>query len=456
MPLAEIPAGYRGFRLLRLKHPEYDAQIHYLVSPLQAKMNRDNGHALTMVSRLLPGANQRLLQPSPSTLIFNMAAFRRLSRHEVAAIVRDTFAQATCIANEAGRTLAPSLDFRAFTIDALGLLADTTFGDAEISALLAPIAEYQSQCGSPRSKHVWSESPVFPDYKIAPNLAAVRYGNVELRVIENYLFDPEQLRATLETVMRKSQNESQMYERIKWSDKLLNNNFDFNLRRLITNAGFYVEDEPESAWSTFEEWANRYIGALRNSHLFWHNPHAVYYLRIQHKLFEQYGYVPRYVQMPNRFQIYDNIGGKDVLFVSPLAHIVNEQVLAGRIKKLYKNYEVPDFTLRAVPAWVSTWPNRPHGDWFETFRRMCESVEAAYREKPFEVFIAACGCYGLPICDFARSQFGCSTLYIGHAAHGLFGLFPVAANQKINPEMWAEGDLGRHANVDKIDGGRYI
>jgi hypothetical protein len=119
--------------------------------PLQAKMNRDNGRALTMVLRLLPGTNETLLQQSPSTLLFNVAAFRRLSRDKIATITRDTFERAACLAREAGRTLAPNLDFRAFTFDALSLLADTTFGDIEIAALLAPIAEYQLLCGSPRS-----------------------------------------------------------------------------------------------------------------------------------------------------------------------------------------------------------------------------------------------------------------------------------------------------------------
>jgi hypothetical protein len=160
--------------------------------------------------------------------------------------------------------------------------------------------------------------------------------------------------------------------------------------------------------------------------------------------------------MPDRHQIYDSLAGKDVLFVSPLAHIVNGQVSSGRLKGLYRNYELPPFSLRAVPAWISTWPNRPHENWRETFRRMCDAVDAAHRERPFDVFIASCGCYGLPISDFARSQYGCSTLYIGHAAHTLFGLFPNPSNQAINPEMWAEGDLDRYTNVAKIDGGRYV
>jgi hypothetical protein len=411
---------------------------------------------LKMILRMLPGQDERLMRDSEQLVMFNMATFRKLPRSKQRESVQASLDIAGKLASEANRTLSPNMDFRAFTQDMIASLSAPGMGDKAVQRLISAISSYRLLCSGLKVKEDWRGSPEFPEYNIDRFPTVSRYGNVELRVIENFLLDPDGLKQALQDVVEKCSDEAEMYELVKRSAKLEHDEPDFNLRRLMTNAGFYVGSEPEFAWEVLSDWAERYISALRNSTLAWHNSHAFHYLRIQTALHEKYGTVPQYVERPSRQQIYGGMAGKEILFVSPLSHIVNDQISSGRIGMLYKNHAVPEFSARAIPAWISTWPNRPHKDWSETFGRMCDAVEASHRERPFEVFIASCGCYGLPICDFARSRFGCSTVYVGHGAHTLFGLFPNEESDEINPEMWTRGDLGRYANMDRIDGGRYI
>jgi hypothetical protein len=411
--------------------------------------------AMTLVLRVLPDINEQLVRDASGALMFNAATLRNSSEGEIRKAVRRAFGAAAEMASEAGRKFVPTVDFRAFSNDLLPLLPNREFGDDALKSMLFAISTYRARWRTERGNEVWRDGPQFPEYDMEQHPAFLRYGNVELRVIENFLLAPDDLKAAIGKITKKWQSEGEMYASSNASGTLIHDDPDWNLRRLMTNAGFYIGNDPDRAWEILTEWATGYISAICNSHLSWQNTKSLFFPRIQQSLYQRFGYVPAYVQLPGVRRLYENIKGKDILFVSPLAHIVNDQASTGRLWKLYKNYEVPSFTVRAVPAWISTWPNRPHSDWSESFSVLRDSVRAAYRERPFEVFIASCGCYGLPITDFVRSEYGCPTIYIGHQSHKLFGILPVSS-EEINPEMWAKSDLGKYENMDRIDRGRYL
>ena len=46
---------------------------------------------------------------------------------------------------------------------------------------------------------------------------------------------------------------------------------------------------------------------------------------------------------------------------------------------------------------MSIYPNRPDRGFEVSLERTLEQVDRAYRQKPFEVFTAASGDYGLPL-----------------------------------------------------------
>ncbi len=428
---------------------------------LPAGKSLDPAKYLELRLRLLPEKPERLLPDGDGVLYFNVAGFRGLTRRRSRAAVRAAFAHAQIIAANAGKILVRNFDIKSFNDDLLALIDHPDFGGDVLDQLLYAISNYRSSPESAGSAEIWTSQSTYAAYDIAKHHAAVRYGSVELRVVEDYLTDPRALRRALEGILRIAHNEKKMYAETKAPHgDLSTTDPEWNLRRLMTNSGFYFEGNLASAWETLEEWANRYISALQHSHLIWHGKHARYYWKIQRNLHERFGVVPRYIRQPGVYDFYESVQNKEVLFASPLAQLVREQAASGRLQKLYKDFEVPLFSVRTVQAWISTWPNRPHSSWSDTFGRLCEAIEQEYRAKPFEVFVASCGCYGLPLCDFVRNRYGCSVLYIGHFSHVAFGvgvrvaLGPMRARP--NPENWVHSDLGRYPNMDRIDRGRYV
>ncbi len=247
--------------------------------------------SMTMVMRMRPERTERLLRDQHDALGFNVALphFAKARRADGG---RDGVWQGAegCSERE-GRPSFRTAIWKALTKDMIGLLADPEFGDETIASLLLVMAQYKSQAG-PDARPVWSGAPQFAEYDISLHPSVVRYGNVELRVVEDYLLDPENLRRALEGVVAKYGDESSMYTNVSRLGKLTHDDTDFNLRRLMTNAGFYISDVAGTAWDTLTDWAQRYIGALSNSRLFWHKTHGFHYLRIQRALHERHGAVP--------------------------------------------------------------------------------------------------------------------------------------------------------------------
>lgn len=423
---------------------------------------------MELVLKLMPGQADRLLATSDGQLQLNVAAFLGLTKEKRQKALGLSFERANQIAAEGHRELVLCGDFRPFVTDFRRVIDDPEFDDPVIDNMLTVIAGYQSrvklakQAGAKESsksiKHHLEDD--YPEYEVGKHAALVRYGVVELRVVQNYLLDRESLRLALQDIIRKLDDEKRMYEPGSPTNYLVADDPDFNLRTLMTNAGFYVQPDIASAWRALECWAEGYISALRSSYLAWHNGFAPYYLKIQRAIRRQYSVVPQYVRSPNPFKIYDSLRDKKVLFLSALAHLAQDQVTSGRIHKLYKHRDVPGFSLRGIQAWISTWPNRPHADWYETFQRTCEMIEMEYRREPFDIFVAACGCYGLPVCDFVRKRFGCAVLYVGHFSNVIFGIRPGRdpdyMKERVNREMWVSSDLQRFPNMARIDGGRYV
>jgi hypothetical protein len=410
-----------------------------------------------MVPRLLMRERERLVKDASGIIWFNVAAFRSMPLRQMRLAVSESFDRAREFAKHSGGTLIASAEFKACTDDLIEHISHPELGDEALKGILNILTEYRWQGRSAPGKPPPATGR-YPDYNIEDHPSLLRYGIVELRVIENYLLDPSAQRAAIERIVRYSDDEEKMYAPSNAARYLTADDAEWNLRRLMTNAGFYVGPDARSAWQIFCNWADAYIAGLRSSHLAWHNGASYYFIRPQRALHERFGLVPRYLRAPDVRKIYANLKGRDVLFVSPMAHIVREQVTSGRLWKLYGNFQVPDFSIRAIPAWMSTWPNRPHADWSESFRRMQDAIDDAHREKPFNVFVSSCGCYGVPISEYVRARYGCAVLYVGNFAHTVFGIQGAQQQPEKGAvsEMWAKSDLNRYANVHKIDGGRYI
>jgi len=288
-----------------------------------------------------------------------------------------------------------------------------------------------------------------------------RYWNVELRVIDSYLRNQSKIGVKLAEIQHHLADENYMYQGSGSVHWLSAADVNFNLRRLMTNAGFYLSDNPaETDGEALCFWAKKYLDALAGTHFLF--PYPTCYPNFfvpQDHLFRQQGVIKDYVAFPEPEKFYATLKGHDILLMTPFYNEVNGLYSSKRLFNLYTDIAVPDFSLTAVPAYISTYPNRPHGSWNETFQHLIAEIDRAFAANTFSIFFASCGCYGMPICHYVHTRYGCTSVYIGNYINTLFGILQQCSEtfmqeRRIN-ENWAIGNLTQFKNVAKIDGGRY-
>jgi len=287
-----------------------------------------------------------------------------------------------------------------------------------------------------------------------------RYGNVELQALENYVQFKAETKQALSKILTLYGDEQFMYQAELQKNHLSGDNIFRNLKKLITNAGLYGNEDVASTWHAFETWCELYLEGLGSGFLASYPPAYPFYFKVQRHIWEARQVAPKYLAHPSGFEIYKLLEGKKVLFVTPFADLVNRQHQSGRIKRLFRNFEVPDFSLQCLDAPVTTWPNSPHGTWLETFEHLSRAVEEAISSNGCDVFIASCGCYGIPLCNRVSTNHAINSYYFGNITNFYFGVMQNASKNiltdEINLEMWIKSDLSKFPNVSKIDGGRYV
>lgn len=293
----------------------------------------------------------------------------------------------------------------------------------------------------------------------APGESLLRYGLVELRVLENYLLEPERLQAACAQLVPALDSEELMYAPGAASNFLAADDVAWNVRMLMTNAGFYSEPDADSMWKSLSEWCQAYWEALAAAH--WIEVPTAYPFAysIQSELLARRGKTPRYFRFPQPFDLYGFFADKRVCVASPLAGDIVDQYESGRLFDLFLPRSIPRFSVCAVEAPVSTYPNRPGSSWSESFAALCRAVDEQFRTDPPDVFLAACGCYGLPICEYARKRHGAASIYLGNVTHAYFGILQQSsmdfhADKRYQP-AWIARSLGHLKNVHRIDNGRY-
>ena len=284
-----------------------------------------------------------------------------------------------------------------------------------------------------------------------------RYGNVELSVLESWIRDSQELYAQQREIISNLEDEEYMYASAQRSYFLSASDVNFNLRRLMTNAGFYAPLQQED--ESLQVWCDLYYRAIKNSRmLFPYMAVLPNFLVVQDKILAEGGEIS-YAGFPSHAAFYALLEGKDVLLVTPFASQINQLYADGRMFDLYADVKVPRFKLRAVPSYISTYPNRPHGSWLETFGALCAAIDQEFQNRPFTIFFASAGCYGMPLADYVHERYGGPAVYNGNWINALFGIRQActenafASSRKLH--NWAKSDLASVPNVARIDGGRY-
>ncbi|NBB81164.1 MAG: hypothetical protein GVY36_17280 [Verrucomicrobia bacterium] len=281
----------------------------------------------------------------------------------------------------------------------------------------------------------------------------VRVGSVEGSAIFSWFQDPERTEAAAKTAMEHAYRADGVDDlpKQRWWPQL---DPVENIIRLHTNAGWYAK--PIEASSTFREWATMYSRGLFNGNLF--SGQMGGFLRALPYL---NGNLP-----VGKFSDIETIAAmsqRRVAIVSPLAHVIEAQFLNGNIEKIWSGlgFSAPA-SITAIEAPMTIFPYRPMKSWAASFRKTLELVLREAQTSDTEVFLASCGCYGIPLCTRVNEELGILSVYPGHVAHSLFGIYSNAfkdspifkfANSR---ENWVNSDLERRFPViSKIDKNRY-
>lgn len=373
------------------------------------------GGAATLSLVCIPGA--QLVPHDKTRLELNLApllGIRRLDQLE--RLVQAFFEPLRCAQRGSGLTLRePSSSL----YESLGFLWRQ--GDQlslDHFSRLVYCSALWNRCGGPGALGARLVSADFPPASFHGQTSVLRPGNVELAALQSVLFKPEELELVLAAIRRNHHNTEWMKQKRDhgWFDS---SDAEENLRRLHTCAGFYAN--AHAPLDDLKRWSRGTLGALIGAQVVSADATTWFY-PVAQKLFEQTGLVPELTQWPGDQAFYDFIAGKEVVFVTPLASDVEQQHRTGRAFDLFTDLTIQPYGLRLVEAPMSIYPNRPRGGFSESLEHCLEQIDKLYRERPFEVFTAACWGYDLPLCETVKERYGVSCVTTGNLMHAYFGV----------------------------------
>ena len=112
--------------------------------------------------------------------------------------------------------------------------------------------------------------------------------------------------------------------------------------------------------------------------------------------------------------------GKKVLIINPFTESMKKQLAAGfqifkdPNKKLFLDNQ--EFVF--YKSFQTAAGNHIHSSWLESYEIMCKDI----KELDFDIALLGCGGYGLPLCNYIKSELNKSAIYIGGGLQLLFGV----------------------------------
>jgi hypothetical protein len=316
-----------------------------------------------------------------------------------------------------------------------------------------------SRCGGRvglEAKELGWSLPVAP---LQHGQCLLRPGNVELAALQTVLMQREDLGDLLSEIRRRHHDRNWMEAKRDswWYDP---SDGSENLRRLHTNAGFYASSH--APLESLQRWGQGTLRALLSGPVLFGNASIteMFWPVAQH-LVRRAGKLPALVQWPGDQAFYDFIAGQELLFVTPLASDVEAHHRSGLAFQLFTDIAIQPYGLRCIGAPISIYPNRPGRGFEDSLDRTLDQIDRAFRQKPFAVFTAACGAYGLPLCEAVNQRYGVSCVYVGNLMHAYFGVLQRTSEawrseSRINPHWIHSSALKGVQGVDRIEGGRYL
>tara|TARA_Y100000591_G_scaffold126524_1_gene108417 strand:+ start:32535 stop:33386 length:852 start_codon:yes stop_codon:yes gene_type:complete len=236
-----------------------------------------------------------------------------------------------------------------------------------------------------------------------------------------------------------------------------------NLSALSNNAGIYNVDRSNLKW-----FINLYINCIKNSRYLacfptsMINEQQLFVDKFNLDVLHSRVLEPYYICQLNEKPWSHYLIGKKVLIIHPFVDSFkrqlenNFQIFKDPTKKIFDDNQEFIF----YKTYQTNAGNYIHKNWLETYKLMCNDIN----KLEFDIAILGCGGYGLPLCEFIKSQMNKSAIYIGGGLQLLFGVMGKRWEsredwQKIiaenNSKFIRPSNSEMISNQNRIEGGCY-
>lgn len=204
------------------------------------------------------------------------------------------------------------------------------------------------------------------------------------------------------------------------------------LYHLSNNAGIYFKDDI----SSIEKFCELHYNAIEKSNLLacFNMPQHFkkqnfFSSKYKLKKIHARSLEPFYACLENLKPWTLYLHNKKVLIIHPFVESFKKQIENNF--SIFKDKDIfhPDQEFKFYKSFQTIAGNHIHNNWFDTFSIMCDEI----KKIDFDIALLGCGGYGLPLCEFIKSELGKSAIYIGGGLQLLFG---VMGNRWENREDW--------------------
>jgi hypothetical protein len=288
----------------------------------------------------------------------------------------------------------------------------------------------------------------------------LRTGIIELFAVNSVLYgDKNIIRKALNNIIKNKNNENYMYDQNRpcWMTTIHNlHSYEVYLKMLMTNAGFYIDNNLDSAYNNLLFFTNNYKEGIINSNYLmdWDFLNFYYFDILNekklHNSIKLFNFNPEY--------IYNILNNKSILFVTPFKDKIDKIYNSGNIYKINKNVNFTNINLITIESFLTTYPNTKHNNFKETFDYYCNEIDKKVSENNINIFTCSSGCYGIPLCNYVYKKHNITSIYIGHTINHYFGIISSRddIHDNINSEFCEISDLNiRYKNIEKIESNMY-
>jgi len=260
----------------------------------------------------------------------------------------------------------------------------------------------------------------FADALLAPGCCVVQPSLIQLAALRCWLLEQPHLMPALADI-RRHHHDAAFMQREAAAATADGGDVLPILCALHSEEGFYGASSAPLA--SLELWATTCLGQLAQAQWLvdpqgWSGSMwAVLQGVIQH-----HNHLPQCVLWPQEERFYQLLAGQEVVLISPLAALVDEQHSSGRAFALFRDLEIAPYGLRTLNPPASRYPARPDRSFEASLSACLDAVHRLFQARPFTVFLSVAGAYDLPLCHAVHERYGVSCLAIGEGLHARFGI----------------------------------